>query len=138
MSLLLLIGLRHLKLCTQPVCASPSPAGCIPGSGPRAATSGRWAARGSRARASPELPALPNRRETLACSPCFWLLLGWSNQIVQLIKFHLASKAERRCSKKATCLDDKSSSSWRAVLPLPQLSHLRTSAMEASWDWPSS
>lgn len=30
MSLLLLIGLRHLKLCTQRVCASPSPAGCIP------------------------------------------------------------------------------------------------------------
>lgn len=96
MSLLLLIGLRHLKLCTQLVCASPSPAGSVPTATlalipmlalvPRLAP---WVAglalvpglgvAGSRARSPLELADVLNGGETPALDPHFWSLQGWSN-----------------------------------------------------------
>jgi len=82
MSLLLLIGLRHLKLCRQPVCASLSPAGCIPPATLAPAPGwhpGSLGCEGEHGEGVPRAAALPNRRETLALSPSFWLLLEWSN-----------------------------------------------------------
>lgn len=95
----------------------PKPSGLHP---PHpAGTPGRWAARGSGARASPGLPALRTGRKP-----------------DQFIKFHLAKISGEE-------VQPKSHVPGRQVvllpaLPLPSLSRLSTSATEPSWDWPSS
>lgn len=83
MSLLLLIGLRHLKLCMQLVCASPSPAGSVPTATlalvPMLGLVPRLGVADSGARSPLELPDVLNGGETPALDPHFWSLQGWSN-----------------------------------------------------------
>lgn len=122
---------------------SPSPEGCIPS----------WAGCGSDWHLGAGTPScwvqgeagqgLPLCCQFFPTGGRLWLsapIFGyfWKRVFKLFIKFHLAEKVKWRCSTKATWLDDESSSFWRAVLPPPSFSHLRSPTVEPSWDQPSS
>lgn len=126
MSLWLLIGLRHLKLCMQLVCTSLSPACCTPP--PRWIRSLGWHPGSLGCNGEQELPALLNRRDIPAFSPCLWLLLGRSNQVMQLIKLYLARKGAKRSQEKGQ---------HKSHMPGGQILHRGKSATSGCLLWSS-
>lgn len=99
------------------------------GSSPWAGALGCWAARGSRARAFPELPALLYGRPQLSAPISGYC---WNRVVIQLIKLHLARKAERTCSTKAT-------HTWMTTPPPPGelCYHCHNSAISGHLLWSS-